>query len=114
MGLRIGKWAGILGAVSSYLLAALLIGFGIFVAWRSGPATHFHLMPALNFNSLNFWSQIAFAFVGLEVAPILGGEIFDPDRAIPRAAWISGGYRRDAVAAAARKNQHADRIGPGR
>jgi APA family basic amino acid/polyamine antiporter len=47
-------------------------------------------MPALNFNSLNFWSQIAFAFVGLEVAPILGGEIFDPDRAIPRAAWISG------------------------
>ncbi|MGA2877360.1 MAG: APC family permease [Bryobacteraceae bacterium] len=90
VGLRIGKWAGILGAASSYLLAALLIAFGISIAWRNGPATHFHLMPALNFNSLNFWSQIAFAFVGLEVAPILGGEIFDPDRAIPRAAWISG------------------------
>jgi glutamate:GABA antiporter len=90
VGLRVGKWAGILGAVSSYMLAALLIGFAILIAWRIGPATHFHLMPALNFNSLNFWSQIAFAFVGLEVAPILGGEIFDPDRAIPRAAWISG------------------------
>ncbi|HTC89714.1 MAG TPA: APC family permease, partial [Bryobacteraceae bacterium] len=90
VGLRIGKWAGILGAVSSYMLAALLIGFAISIAWRIGPATRFHLMPALNFNSLNFWSQIAFAFVGLEVAPILGGEIFDPDRAIPRAAWISG------------------------
>ncbi len=47
-------------------------------------------MPNLDFNSLNFWSQIAFAFVGLEVAPILGGEIFDTGRVIPRAAWISG------------------------
>ena len=47
-------------------------------------------MPELNFDSLNFWSQIAFAMVGLEVAPILGGEIHDPGNVIPRAAWISG------------------------
>ena len=90
VGLGIGKWAGILGAISSYLLAALLIAFGVAIALRDGPATHFHVLPELNFDSVNFWSQIAFAFVGLEVAPILGGEIFDPGRAIPRAAWISG------------------------
>ncbi len=90
VGLRIGKWAGILGAISSYLLAALLVAFGIAIVLRNGPATRFHLMPDLDFNSLNFWSQIAFAFVGLEVAPILGGEIFDTARVIPRAAWISG------------------------
>ena len=90
VGLRIGKWAGILGAISSYLLAALLVAFGIAIVLRNGPATRFHLMPDLDFNSLNFWSQIAFAFVGLEVAPILGGEIYDTARVIPRAAWISG------------------------
>jgi glutamate:GABA antiporter len=90
VGLRIGKWAGILGATSSYLLAVLLIVFGISMAMHIGSATRFHLVPELNFNSLNFWSQIAFAMVGLEVAPILGGEIYAADKVIPRAAWISG------------------------
>ena len=39
---------------------------------------------------MNFWSQIALAMVGMELAPILGGEIYDADRTVPRAAWISG------------------------
>jgi amino acid transporter len=90
VGLRIGKWAGVLGAVSGYLIAALLILFGLMVAFHGGVATRFHLLPELSFDSLNFWSQIAFAMVGLEVASILGGEIHDPGDVIPRAAWISG------------------------
>jgi glutamate:GABA antiporter len=90
VGLRIGKWAGVLGAVSGYLIAALLVLFGLMIVFRGGVATRFHLLPELSFNSLNFWSQIAFAMVGLEVASILGGEIYDPDKVIPRAAWISG------------------------
>ena len=47
-------------------------------------------MPAWNWSSLNFWSQIAFAFGGLELGAIMGGEIRDPRRTVPRAAWISG------------------------
>jgi glutamate:GABA antiporter len=90
VGLRIGKWVGILAAASAYLLAGLLVLFGLTVALRGGVATHFHLLPELSFDSLNFWSQIAFAMVGLEVASILGGEIYDPKNVIPRAAWISG------------------------
>ncbi len=90
VGLRIGKWAGVLGAISGYLIAALLVLFGLMVAFHGRVATHFHLLPELSFNSLNFWSQIAFAMVGLEVASILGGEIYDPGKVIPRAAWISG------------------------
>jgi len=90
VGLRIGKWAGVLGAVSGYLIAALLILFGLLVAFHGGVATRFHLLPEFSFDSLNFWSQIAFAMVGLEVASILGGEIHDPGNVIPRAAWISG------------------------
>jgi amino acid transporter len=90
VGLRAGKWAGVLGAAASYSIAVLLVIFGVAIASRYGLATRFHLMPDLNFSSLNFWSQIAFAFVGLEVAPILGGEIYDTGNVIPRAAWLSG------------------------
>jgi amino acid transporter len=60
------------------------------VVWRYGSATHFNLIPDLSFSNLNFWSQIAFAMVGLELAPILGGEIQNAATTIPRAAWISG------------------------
>jgi len=90
VGMRAGKWATSLGASASYLIAALLVAFGVAIASRHGLPTHFHLVPAINFDSLNFWSQIAFAFVGLEVAPILGAEIHNTGNVIPRAALISG------------------------
>jgi amino acid transporter len=44
----------------------------------------------VNFDTVNFWSQIAFAFVGLELASIVSGEIRNPARDLPRAAAISG------------------------
>jgi len=90
VGLKTGKWASLLGAGASYLIAALLVVFGIEAVWHGGSATRFHFVPQLNFDSLNFWSQIAFAFVGLEVAPILSAEIHDTRNVIPRAALISG------------------------
>ena len=90
LGLRVGKWPGILGGGSTYVIAVLLLGFGLLAAWRYGAATHFHLLPEPSFANLNFWSQIALAMTGLELAPVLGGEIQDPEKSIPRAAWISG------------------------
>ena len=90
VGMRIGKWPSILGGSAAYLVALLLCLLGVLVAWRHGSATHFHFVPELSWANLNFWSQIAFAMVGLEVAPILGGEIYNAAKTIPRAAWISG------------------------
>jgi amino acid transporter len=46
-------------------------------------------MPEWNWSNLNFWSQIAFAFGGLELGSIMSGEIRDPRRTVRRAAWIS-------------------------
>ena len=88
-GLRIGKWAGNIGGASTYLCTVVLVGVSAWIAWQHGSVTHFDLIPAANFASLNTWSQIAFALVGLEMGPILGGEIVNPRRNIPRAAWIS-------------------------
>jgi len=90
VGLRVGKWPGLMGGISTYLIAALLCGFGLVIAWRFGSATHFHFVPEATWGNLNFWSQIALAMTGLELAPILAGEIHNPGKNIPRAAWLSG------------------------
>ena len=120
VGLRVGKWPSLLGGAAAYLggPAALHLWQSL-VAWRYGSATHFnHLIPDVSWSNLNFWSQIAFAMVGLELAPILGGEIQNAAKTIPRAAWISGlavrgvlhgRNRRHAGAASAGSHQSHDR-----
>jgi len=91
VGLRVGKWPSLLGGAAAYLVALLLCTLAAVMTWRYGSATHFnHLVPDVSWSNLNFWSQIAFAMVGLELAPILGGEIQNAAKNIPRAAWISG------------------------
>lgn len=89
-GLHLGKWLGNLGGLSAGCAGALLILLGLWIWIRSGSATPLGLIPAFDWDKLNFWSQIAFAFGGLELSAILAGEIRDPQRAISRAAWISG------------------------
>jgi amino acid transporter len=90
VGLRVGKWTENLGGLATYAAGLVLVGLG-FVVWaKYGPATPLRVMPEWNWGRLNFWSQIAFAFGGLELGAIMGGEIRDPRRNVPRAAWISG------------------------
>lgn len=91
VGLRVGKWLGNIGGTATYLAAAILIVGGA-AAWiRTGaPATPLELLPELDAGKLNFWPQIAFAFGGLELGAVLGGEVRDPTRTLPRAVWLSG------------------------
>src|SRR5580658_5343540 len=89
-GLSVAKWTNNAGALATYTFGALLIVFGFTVWLRSGSATPIHLAPHWDLEKVNFWSQIAFAFGGLELGAILGGEIRNPARNVPRAAWISG------------------------
>ena len=90
VGLSIGKWTGNLGGLSTYLGGALIVGLGLLAWMRSGSVTTIHILPEWNLDKLNFWSQIAFAFGGLELGAIMGGEIRDPEENVPRAAWIAG------------------------
>ncbi len=90
-GLRIGKWTENVGALGTYLAGVLLVVMGVVVWVLQGPAARFDsLLPEWNWENLNFWPQIAFAFGGLELGAVMGGEIRDPARTVPRAAWISG------------------------
>ncbi len=91
IGLRIGKWTENLGGIATYAAGILVVAVGLAVWAVHGAATRIDIAPEWNWDRVNFWSQIAFAFGGLELGAILGGEIRDPKRTVPRAAWISGG-----------------------
>ena len=89
-GMRVAKWISALGGSSTFIIGALLVVLAAVVYLRGGSVSTFALMPRASFDTLNFWSQIAFAFVGLELAPMVSGEIRHPRRDLPRAAVISG------------------------
>jgi amino acid transporter len=93
VGLGVGKWLHNAGAVATWVPVAILVGLAG-VAWaRFGPATEFHgaaLVPATGIRDILFWSTIAFAFAGLEAASLMGEEIAEARRTIPRAILMSG------------------------
>ena len=91
VGLRVAKWVDNLGGLGAYYIAAILAIAAAGVWLRRGSATHFNIVPRLDFDKLNFWSQLAMAMTGLELSPILSGEIRNPKQTVFRATWISTG-----------------------
>ncbi|MBV9264553.1 MAG: APC family permease, partial [Acidobacteriaceae bacterium] len=90
LGLSVARWIQTLGSVAIVAVVTLLGVFAFVAVRHASPATAFEVRPSFDWQSLNLFSVIAFAFVGLELAPILGGGIEDPGRDIPRAAVIAG------------------------
>ena len=93
VGLNIGKWLQNAGGVGTYVPLLLLIGAAVAIWWKHGSATHFtwsNIWPVWNWDTVNFWPQIAFAFTGLELASAMSDEIRDPRRTLARATWVSG------------------------
>ena len=93
IGLNIGKWLQNAGGVSTYAPLVLLVALGGFLWVRQGSATHLtwtNVLPVWNWDTVNFWSQIAFAFTGLELVSAMSQEIRDPQRTLPRAVFAAG------------------------
>jgi len=89
IGLNVGKWLQNAGGVSTYLPLLILVAIGGVIWLKHGSVTHFtlsNMMPTWNWDTVNFWSQIAFAFTGLELVSAMSGEIREPRRTLPRAA----------------------------
>ena len=90
VGLGVGKWVNNVGAIGTFIAAAVLIGLGILIYWRFGTA-----ITAADFKVpsdprfvLNSFGVICFGLVGLELASVMGDEIQDPQRTLPGAvAW---------------------------
>jgi amino acid transporter len=90
IGLGVGKWINNVGAVGTFVAAAVLIGLGGIVWFRFGTAVtpaDFQI-PANPRFMLNSFGVICFGLVGLELASVMGDEIENPRRILPGAvAW---------------------------
>jgi len=92
VGVHIGKWTENLGALATWALGAAFVALAA-VAWsRRGPATPMHFLPHWNWETVSFWSTIAYAMSGIELAGFMNAEIRDPRRTLPRAGWIASGF----------------------
>jgi amino acid transporter len=89
VGLRVGKWTENLGAAAAWVLAAVLVVAAALMWGKSGSATEFHVLPEMNWGTVNFWASIAYGVTGFEVMGMMGAEMRDPARDIRRAAWGS-------------------------
>ncbi len=96
LGLGVGKWLNNLGAVGTFIAAAVLVSLGAIVWSRFGTtvtAADFRI-PADPKFVLNSFGVICFGLVGLELASVMGDEIREPRKTLPGAvAWggvISG------------------------
>jgi glutamate:GABA antiporter len=93
IGLNVGKWLQNAGGVGTYLPLLILAGVAVIVVARHGSVTHFtlhNMLPTWNWDTVNFWSQIAFAFTGLELVSTMSEEVRDPRRTLPRAVFGAG------------------------
>jgi amino acid transporter len=93
-GLSTGKWISNIGGLGTWLTGATLVVLAGIAAWRFGLA---NAMPIdgffaglMSYEKLSFLSSICFAFAGLELLPVLAGEVQEAERTIPRAVVIAG------------------------
>ncbi len=93
IGLNVGKWLQNAGGVATYAPLVILVLVAAILWHARGSATHFTfaaMLPHWNLDTVNFWSQIAFAFAGLELVSAMSDEVRDPRRTFPRAILGSG------------------------
>src|SRR5208283_3135045 len=93
IGLNIGKWLQNAGGVATYIPLLMLVGVAGLVYFKHGSMTQFtweNMKPTWNWDTVNFWSQIAFAFTGLELVSCMSEEVRDPRRTLPRAVFGAG------------------------
>jgi APA family basic amino acid/polyamine antiporter len=92
VGLGRAKWLPNAGALLMGVVLVILVGVALASASRFGSATAFQgaLVPDIAEPALvKSFSAMMLALVGLELAPLMGGEIREPRRVIPRAIALS-------------------------
>lgn len=94
IGLRLGKWLQNAGSLGVWIPVGLLMGCGAFAFARFGSATPFtadSMIPRGDLlDTVGLWSAMCFAFSGFEISSLMGQEIKDPERTIPRGILIAG------------------------
>jgi amino acid transporter len=96
VGLKTGRWLQNVGAFGTYVPGLLIVALGLYAAMTrpsATPMTIRALLPNLGaLSELNLWASIAFAFAGVELCAVMGDEIHDPRRTLPRSIYISAPF----------------------
>src|SRR5262249_9230608 len=86
-------WLENVGGVATWLAAVIIFLGGAVALHEFGSSTAFHassLVPQLtSLPTLASFAAMALAYVGLELGPIMGGEIKCPQRTVGRAMLIA-------------------------
>jgi glutamate:GABA antiporter len=94
IGLGAGRLLQAAGSISTWMPAALLIVAGAVAFATVGSAATFStstLVPRTDvLGTLGLWSAMCFAFSGFEIGGLVGEEVKDARRTIPRAVLIAG------------------------
>lgn len=91
-GIGVGKWVNNIGGVGTLIAASLLIALGLIAVARFGvslPASSFRF-GRVDWSVLSSFGLICFALVGLELGCVMGDEIRDPQRSVPRGVLYGG------------------------
>jgi amino acid transporter len=94
IGLNIGKWLQNAGGVATYVPLLMLVGIAAYLIVQRGSITNFSWRSSLlewppDLDKLNFWSNIAFAFTGMELVCSMSEEVREPRKTFPRAIYVS-------------------------
>ncbi len=94
LGLTRGRHVQNIGSYATFVPAALLIAFGSIAFVKFGSATSFapaELWPRDDvLSTISLWSAMCFGFSGFEITSLIGQEVKDPERTIPRGILIAG------------------------
>jgi glutamate:GABA antiporter len=91
-GIGVGKWVNNVGGIGTLVAAALLIVLGVLALARFGvslPASSFRI-NRVDWSVFSTFGLICFALVGLELGCVMGDEIRDPRRSVPRGVLYGG------------------------
>src|ERR1700691_5882572 len=93
IGLRIGKWLQNAGAVGTFVPLVMLIVAAACGWYRHGSVTQFtwsNIQPHWNWDTVDFWPQIAVACRVRELVSSMSEEVKNPRKAFSRAILGSG------------------------
>ncbi len=90
-GINVGKWISNAGGAITMALATLLIGLATVTAIRQHPDLSLATfsIPSDEWQTVSLFGVVCFAMVGLELGSVMGDEIRDPQRTLPRAVMIA-------------------------
>ncbi|MBI2683168.1 MAG: APC family permease [Acidobacteriales bacterium] len=92
LGSGVGKWVNNLGGIGTGFVAVALIALGVATYWREGTmlrAADFSVVGA-DWHIVATFGTICFGLVGLELGSVMGDEIRDPEKTVPRAVVWGG------------------------